>query len=242
MQKLIVGVTGLFLALLIVLSVLLWPAHKQVRAAAVEVPGVSVFDSLKTPEGPVRIYYVNTSDQKLPDSVLTHSVFIFEWADGRQFMLDAGMTEARAIEFGENIELALGGDRAQPHGNIASVLGRDIERVSGVGFTHLHIDHTEGVGIFCENTSSEPMLLQTSRQATAHNFNTTEGASIVNSSCLKGQVVDRPGIVTSDVFPGLGFMGIGGHTPGSTLFAAWLGDQLYVFSGDITNSKAEIIE
>ena len=35
---------------------------------------------------------------------------------------------------------------------------------------------------------------------------------------------------------------IGGHTPGSTLFAVADGGRLLLFTGDITNSKADILE
>jgi glyoxylase-like metal-dependent hydrolase (beta-lactamase superfamily II) len=42
-------------------------------------------------------------------------------------------------------------------------------------------------------------------------------------------------------FPGLGVIALGGHTPGSTLFAVAIGDQLWLLSGDISNSKADLL-
>jgi hypothetical protein len=40
------------------------------------------------------------------------------------------------------METALGADPAVSHGTIAELLGDRIQRVEGIGFTHLHIDHT----------------------------------------------------------------------------------------------------
>ena len=75
---------------------------------------------------------------------------------------------------------------------------------------------------------------------TLHDFNTSEGAQIVAASCL--EVVELPGegLVTSDRFPGLAAFQLGGHTPGSTLWAVALGERVLLFSGDITNTKADL--
>jgi glyoxylase-like metal-dependent hydrolase (beta-lactamase superfamily II) len=48
--------------------------------------------------------------------------------------------------------------------------------------------------------------------------------------------------MTIDQFPGLGVVALGGHTPGSTLFAVASQGKLWLFSGDTTNSKADLLD
>lgn len=86
------------------------------------------------------------------------------------------------------------------------------------------------------------MLLQTNLQRDQHNFYTQEGAGIVQNSCLTPAQIKGASIFISDDFPGLGMVELGDHTPGSSLFAAWLQYQLYLFPGGITNSKADLLE
>ena len=47
--------------------------------------------------------------------------------------------------------------------------------------------------------------------------------------------------MTIGAFPGLGFVALGGHTPGSTLFAIAGKDRLWLLTGDTTNTKADLI-
>ncbi|MEH6567747.1 MAG: MBL fold metallo-hydrolase, partial [Halioglobus sp.] len=135
-----------------------------------------------------------------------------------------------------------GAQEVEIHGAIGSLLGDHVARVDGVGFTHLHIDHTDGILSLCEAVEKSPLLLQTNLQRQEQNFYTQEGADILADSCLTPAEIEGNSILTSDEFPGLGMVALGGHTPGSTLFAAWHKGQLYVFSGDITNSKSDLIE
>ena len=48
-------------------------------------------------------------------------------------------------------------------------------------------------------------------------------------------------VMAVDGFPGLGLVALGGHTPGSTLFAVAVGDHLWLLSGDISNSKTDLL-
>ena len=100
-------------------------------------------------------------------------------------MIDAGMDRAAAIEFGKLMETALGAEQAVSHGTIVELLGSDTQRVMGVAYTHLHIDHSQGTVPFCETRGSGARVFQTSWQAELHNFNTEEGAAIVADSCLE---------------------------------------------------------
>ena len=76
-----------------------------------------------------------------------------------------------------------------------------------------------------------------------HNFNTTEGAGLIASSCLtqtEFTSANNENLYRSSQFPGLAAIELGGHTPGSTLWTVALGDKVLLLSGDITNDKTSI--
>ncbi len=234
---------GAMILLVLLIAIVLVPAHLQVRGVEPSLPSLAELRALSSaPNGPIRIRFVNTSSQETPVGELGHPVFIAEWANGDLFMVDAGMDRETAIEFGKLIERALGAREAVSHGTIDELLGADTMRVKGVAFTHLHIDHTQGTIPFCEARGSGAALHQTSWQAGFHNFNTTEGAAIVANSCLsRGQTSDDV-VMKVEGFPGLGIVALGGHTPGSTLFALATDDRLWILSGDIMNAKADLVD
>jgi glyoxylase-like metal-dependent hydrolase (beta-lactamase superfamily II) len=240
----ILGAAAALLVLILVgLAILLIPAHLQVRAVEPALPSEADLRALlAVPDGPIRIRYVETSSQQLPDNVLGHNVILAEWANGSMFMIDAGMDRAAALEFGRLMQRLLEAGEPIPNGSIAELMGDDVARVRGVGFTHLHIDHTQGVLPFCEVRGSGATVFQTPWQAHEHNFSTTEGAQILADSCLASQIVAGEGVATVDRFPGLALVALGGHTPGSTLFAIASQGRLWLFSGDITNSRRELID
>jgi glyoxylase-like metal-dependent hydrolase (beta-lactamase superfamily II) len=236
----------LTLTLLVGLSVLtiiaglafLLPPHLQTQAVEPSLPSEAELLAFgDNNRGPVSIRYINTASQNLPDGILTHSVFVIEWQDGRLFVVDTGMDSATAIEFGKPLESVLGAEPAISHGDVAELLGDGIEKVAAIAFTHLHIDHTQGIVPFCHTRGGGVTAYQTTWQSELHNFNTDEGANLISSSCLAHRILDGEGILTMDDFPGLGIVAIGGHTPGSTLFVVPIDDTLWLLSGDTTNSK-----
>jgi glyoxylase-like metal-dependent hydrolase (beta-lactamase superfamily II) len=233
-------IAGLALAVL-ALAVLVIPAHIQTRRIAPPLPGLADFRALAAePGGPVRIEYLVNASQTSPRGTLGHTVFLIRWADGRVFMIDAGMDRAAAAEFAELLKWMWGADEGRFHGDVAAQLGDDVQSVQGVGFTHLHIDHTQGVRAFCAARGTGASIHQTRWQAEEHNFNTTEGAQIVAGSCLEARGLEGGPLIPVDGFPGLAVVALGGHTPGSTLFAAAVAGHLWLFSGDTTNTKAAI--
>ena len=233
---------GVLLVGLLLLLVLLVPPHLQIRGVEPELPSDEQLRELLTvPNGPIRLRYVNTSSQRLPTGVLGHTVFLVEWANGQIFMIDAGMDREAAIEFGRLMESALGAEEAISHGSIDQLLATETMRVEGVAFTHLHIDHVQGIKPFCVRRGAGAKIFQTSWQKELQNFNTTEAAELVASSCLvEGQVLGE-GFMEVAGFPGIGVAALGGHTPGSTLFAIAIDDRLWILSGDISNSKADLL-
>lgn len=242
-MPLVLKILGAALVLgLILAAIALVPPHLQVRSVEPALPDVTALRALLSVEnGPVRLRYVNTSSQALPHGELGHTVFLVEWANGNLFMIDAGMDREAAIEFGRLMETALGAEEAISHGTITELLGDDTMRVMGVAYTHLHIDHTQGTVPFCAVRGSGASVFQTSWQRDLHNFNTIEGAEIVFDSCLEPGRLGEGAVMAVEGFPGLGVIALGGHTPGSTLFAVAIGDQLWLLSGDISNSKADLL-
>jgi glyoxylase-like metal-dependent hydrolase (beta-lactamase superfamily II)/pimeloyl-ACP methyl ester carboxylesterase len=242
--KLFTKICGFGLLLLLaVLLILLLPAHLQVREVEPPLPSEqSLRAMLELENTPTRVSFVNTSSQHSEAGVLGHNSVLIEWANGDIVMIDAGMDEAEAIEFGKLMEFSLGADKPEIHGTIAQLLGEDIERVKAVGFTHLHIDHAQGIVNFCEARIEAASVLQTTYQRDMHNYNTSESATLVAESCLTREVVEGDGLMSFDQFPGLALYPLGGHTPGSTLFAVADGARLLLFSGDITNRKADIVD
>lgn len=224
------------------LAVLLVPAHWQTRRIAPPLPGLADLRALAAvPDGPVSVELLVNASQSAPRGVLGHDVFLVRWGDGRTFMIDAGMDRDEAAEFAELLKLMWGADEARFFGDVAELLGHEVKQVQGVGFTHLHIDHSQGVVPFCAARGRGAAVYQTRWQAEAHNFNTTEGAGLVEASCLEPRRLAGDALMRAEGFPGLGVVALGGHTPGSTLFAVPVAGHLWLFSGDISNTKAALL-
>ncbi len=231
------------LILLIALAVLLVPPHIQIRSVGPALPSAAELRSLLSVENaPVGVRYIDTSSQRLASGVLGHSSILVEWANGDIVIIDAGMDKATAMEFGDLMLAMREGDKPIVKGTISQLLGDDVSRVKALAFTHLHIDHSQGVLDFCKARGTGAVALQTIFQRDLHNFNTSEGAAIVEKSCLEQQVIPGEGLIRVERFPGLGIIPLGGHTPGSTLFAVADGERLLLFSGDTTNTKAELLQ
>ena len=96
----------------------------------------------------VRIGYVLTAEQITPERRIGIRVLI-EWGDGRMLSIDAGMTRDSAVSFGKPFEL-MGVSRCRLR-FLGEQLG-DRAAVAAVAFTHLHVDHTGGIGSLCEST------------------------------------------------------------------------------------------
>ena len=235
------GVLGLLLLVgLAAALVYLVPAHRQIEAIDPPIPTPAEVRALKAAgPGPVSIQAVNTASQGIG-----HPAYLIEWPDGRLFMIDAGMDEAGAREFGRPMELAFGADPIAPHGSVADQLPREtLRRIAAVAFTHLHIDHTGGLVAVCEAHGGRLQLFQTRRQSEQHNHTTASGwAAVERAGCASPRALDAEGLTPVPGFPGLYLAEAGGHTPGSTILVAVTPDRTWVFSGDLTNGKAALLE
>jgi glyoxylase-like metal-dependent hydrolase (beta-lactamase superfamily II) len=244
MKRLLSIVSSVVVLSMITLAVILIPAHVQVRGVAPVLPSQNEMLALRGVNGPTKVAYILTSSQQLERGKISHISIVIEWANGQRFLIDAGMSEQEADSFAELLQkMDATAGQATIYGTVAQLLGPNIKDLAGVGFSHLHIDHTQGIQNFCEQRGKGAVLLQTPNQKDLHNFNTTEGAGLIASSCLtKAEFTpaNNGNFYRSCQFPGLAAIELGGHTPGSTLWAVALGDKVLLFSGDITNDKTSI--
>ena len=236
---------ALLLLALVALAVRIGPAHLQIRRVAPRLPSAAELRTLlAAPGGPTSLRWVLTSSQKLDRGELAHSVFLAEWPDGSIFEVDAGMDAGKALEFGELLKTMSGGGDVTPGGTVPELIGADaVARIRGLGFTHLHIDHTQGVGALCAaGPGPGARVLQGRAQAELRDPNTEEGGGLVASSCFDSARAGEEGLLALEGFPGLALIPLGGHTACSTMFAFAVDGHVWLLSGDITNSRADLLE
>jgi len=241
-------VVRIFLAVLVLalgaLAVRIGPAHLQIRRVAPRLPTLEELRALKNAEGgPQSLRWINTSSQPLERGVIAHSVFLAEWPDGSLFEVDAGMDAQRAVEFGELLKTIGGGGEVTAAGTVPQLVGDAVARVRGLGFTHLHIDHTQGIGALCEaGPAAGARLFQGVPQATLRDPNTKEGGALVDGSCFEKTVAGDEGALSLAGFPGMALIPVGGHTACSTMFAFAVNGHVWLLSGDITNTREALLE
>jgi metal-dependent hydrolase (beta-lactamase superfamily II) len=178
-------ISVLVLAIVVLVAVLL-PAHLQVRSVAPPLPKDSELLALRGANNPNKVSYIVTSSQRLERGQISHISIVIEWADGKRFLIDTGMSRREAVDFADLLKkMDSSAGSATVYTSISEALGSEIKDIAGVGFTHLHIDHTQGLENFCAARGAGTLLLQSSSQQQLHNFNTTEGADLLENSCLK---------------------------------------------------------
>ncbi len=246
MRRVLAGFTLIVLAALLAAAAFLIEAHWEIRSLVPQLPERAALAALAGGEGgPTGLSYLNTASQRAPGGgVMVHSVFLLEWADGRVFAIDAGMNREQARAFGELIERLLGSEPIEPHGSPGEQLGAASERVRGLGFTHLHSDHTGGIASLCGTGGRAIRVFQTPWQAELENYTTRPGRDDIEAAaCARPERLDGPGpLLSVPGFPGLAALPAAGHTPGSTVFLARVGGTTWVFSGDVTNRKDALLE
>ena len=256
LRKILVALLALVVLVIAFVGGGLYLAKRAIRALDPPLPSAAeivAFDPAA--DLPVRLSWLNTARQVMPRSSvleasldptpgapyeMSHPSFVLEWADGRIFLIDAGMDHDAAVSFGKPIEALSGGAPIEPLGSAAEKLGAALPRVAGIAFTHEHTDHTEGVSELCRLHPGPIRLVQHRLQVEESNFTTRPAqAQLANAKCLARELVDGGPLFAIDGFPGLAFFVAAGHTPGSQVFVAHVrgadGVTTYVFTGDVVN-------
>jgi glyoxylase-like metal-dependent hydrolase (beta-lactamase superfamily II) len=171
---------------------------------------------------------------------MSFPAFALEWANGRIFLIDLGMQRQDALAFGRPNQWLAGAEPIEAHRDVAAALGADRARVSGVGFTHLHSDHTAGAVALCRDAMRPIHVFYTPLQAIESNYTTRFGRGpIERAGCLEPRLLSLGPLHPVPGFPGLSVFATGGHTPGSQVFVAHLGGEergrSLVFAGDLVN-------
>lgn len=242
MRKFLAVLSGLIVLCIVVLGAIVASAHWQIRNIEPALPSWADLDAaLNEPGGPTALATINTASQTSPDGSLGHPGILIRWPGGRQFLIDTGMPPESALEFGKPLEL-LGAGPTITYGEIATQMGAEVKTVKGVGFTHLHNDHTEGLPGICAAQSVPATVYQTPLQREELNYTTNMGLKFLDIATCPREVLGEEVIKPIPGFPGLLAVSLGGHTPGSTMYAVRVKGQTWVFSGDITNSRQALLE
>jgi len=218
-------------------------AHWQIRSVAVDIPSAgeldAALDEVSADGFPIEIHFANTAQQSGPFGKLGHVGVLIRWPDGKSFLIDTGMNKTEAIAFGKPFEL-LGADSTRTYGALEKQLDSAVNNIRGVGFTHLHSDHTAGIGRICAAMASPATIYQTRYQKHLQNLHTRAGQALVDKSSCNKRELGSATIKPVPGFPGLFVIAAGGHTPGSTLFVTRLEGKTWIFAGDITYAMSDI--
>lgn len=238
---LLVSVMTLVLLGVLVLGILLIPGHIQIRQVqeVLPEPGELMGNKwLLSEDGPREIRWIKSASQ----GALSHSSFLISWDDGKSFLIDSGMNRADALAFGELFEKWLGAGPTETFGPVEEQIGAAIQRIEGMAFNHLHSDHTLGLTAICEVQQRPATIFQTSNQSNQQNLHTEDGQMLVADSNCPHVVLPNDIVKPIAGFPGLVAIAAGGHTPGSTIYAARVNGKVWVFAGDLTNRKAAALK
>jgi glyoxylase-like metal-dependent hydrolase (beta-lactamase superfamily II) len=216
-----------------------------------------LLDLSRASDLPTKVWVIETAQQATPRSsvldsgsdpkpeapyVMTHPSFVLEWADGRLLLIDAGLTRTGAVDFGGPLEQLTGAGPIQPLKTTALALGEATDRVKGIVFTHLHIDHVDGLRDICARRADAVKVFMTAGQLDTWTLFTAEGKDLVeHAGCTDRVRIGGAKLMSLDGFPGVGVIAAAGHTPGSQIIAAAVRDatgdvKRYIFSGDVTNT------
>lgn len=256
LRRVLLAAVALVILAIVAAAVVLVPAHVGIRREHPPLPSIEIVRAAVSgvADGPVRVRWINTSTQAVPRSSvlgardphpgrsyrLCHSAFAVEWEDGRILLIDAGMTREQAAAFGALGEW-VGAKPIEVATTVAESLGPRVKDAAGVVFTHLHVDHVEGVRELCA-PGDGPRIAAFLNQAQARRTNHTTGdalATVRSLPCLRPVELAAAGMLPIEGFPGAFVIPVAGHTPGSQVVVVALrgdsGRRPLVFTGDVVN-------
>jgi len=257
-RKFLIASIALVLIALLAGTGLLWSTHRSVRAARTPLPNsLALSVALMGADRPVRLSYINTASQAMPRAgvldpsldpypqqkyIMSHPSFVIEWADSRILLVDAGMTREAAERFGGMIEWLGDAGPIEPKAPVADALGAAASRVRAVIFTHLHVDHVDGLAALCAADAGPIDVFMTPSQMERPTYTTRDGLALVRKApCAQIRVLeDKDGVFPVPGFPGVAVIAAAGHTPGSQLVVVQQqtssGDHITMLAGDIANN------
>ncbi|CAA0100886.1 Uncharacterised protein [Halioglobus japonicus] len=241
MRKFLLYLLGLIVLCCVGLLLFTVPARWQIQHITPELPGLDALEAaLDVPGGPIGLAYINTASQQTFIGELGHPGILIDWPGGRRFLIDTGMPPANAVAFGKPMEL-LGAAPTETFGSLAAQLGPAVQSVTGIAFTHLHNDHTEGLPEICAAQNSPATVYQTPLQTQELNYTTEIGMVALDAASCSRDMLSAAVIKEVPGFPGLLAVSLGGHTPGSTMYIVRVEGRIWVFSGDITNDRGSLV-
>jgi glyoxylase-like metal-dependent hydrolase (beta-lactamase superfamily II) len=233
----------LVLALLGIAAVLAH-AHWGIRHESPRLPDPAELRALASAsDRPTQLRWIETAKQCDPTGYcITHPVFVLEWQDGRVLLVDTGMTAEGARAFGTGMEWVLGSSPAEVGRAVDVALGSARARVAGLVFTHLHVDHTDGLALLCHGAEAPLRTFVPPAQLRANHTTLLGVRRLESESCARQEALPDEGAAPLPGFPGVAAVRVGGHTPGSQLIVAWVGDapRGYVLAGDVVFEASAI--
>lgn len=263
MRRLLALLLAALAAAVVAAGVLLAVAHRGIRALDPRLPSPEAMAAFAEPaaERPVRIAWLDTARQPMPRKLvldpardpapdapytMSHPVFVLTWRDGRVLLVDAGMDREAALAFGRPLAWA-GAGPIEPLGAAADrlreLLAAAPEDGLAIVFTHLHVDHVSGIDALCRVLPPGRRLRVWQRPAQAAEGNHTTRAAaerLAAAPCAR-----RRHLAPDPAAPVAGFLGVfvihaAGHTPGSQIVGAWVGEgaepQGWLLAGDVANA------
>jgi glyoxylase-like metal-dependent hydrolase (beta-lactamase superfamily II) len=230
-------------------------AHYGIRGLGGPLP--KDLAALDGADAPVRLAAVNTSRQALPRAQvldpdrdptpdrayeMSHPAFLLAWADGRKLLVDVGMEPQAAREFGATIEI-VGAAPAEALGSAAEQLPELASGRLGVVFTHLHVDHVQGIGALCAlRGGAEIEVFETPAQQERRNYTTRPAAALLEAAaCARPVRLAEAPLAPIPGYPGVGVIWAAGHTPDSQIVLARVAapgepPRRLAFAGDAVNA------
>ncbi len=107
----------------VVLAAVLLPAHFQVRSVAPPLPENSELLALRGANSPNKVSYIITSSQPLERGQISHISIVIEWANGKRFLIDTGMSRREAKNFADLLKKLDSSElQAAKHSRLSSVV------------------------------------------------------------------------------------------------------------------------
>ena len=237
-------------------------AHREMAALDPALPALAEMRRFAD-EGdlPERLSWIETSRQQMPRRLvlepsrdphpdepyaMAHAVFVLEWADGRRLLVDAGMEREAARAFGRPLAW-LGAAPIEPLTTAADALAPVLSGVApgalGIVFTHLHVDHVDGVAELCRVIPPRVRLraFQREAQATRTNHTTRPARTLLEAApCVERVRLGEAPAAPVPGFPGVFVIDAAGHTPGAQVIGAFVrtadGPRGFLLAGDVANA------